>query len=337
MKETLDSLQTSTLSAIDACKKQLELDNIKQSILGKNGELTQYLKKIKLLPKNERPIMGQHINDIKKHLLSAIESKKHAITHHEWDLSLKKNVQDSSLPEKGMPTGNAHPLTQTIHKATECFKRLGFSIESGPDIESNYYNFEALNIPQHHPARDMHDTFYLNSGKLLRTHTSPAQIHAMQAHQPPLKIIMPGMVYRRDADISHSPVFHQIEGLYVNQNVSMAELKGTLEFFLHDLFGSSLSIRFRPSYFPFTEPSVEVDLECPFCKEGCRVCKFTCFIEIMGAGMVHHHVFNAVGYPPDQIMGFAFGLGIDRLTMLLFDIPDIRLLYENDIRFLTQF
>lgn len=314
------------------------LDDIKTSIVGKKGLLTDILKSVASLPKEERPSVGKEANLVKQALLSLIAVKQRELKMASLSDSLKNDTTDVSLPGVGQPLGHRHPIQQTIQDIIAIFERLGFSVHEGPDIETEGTNFEALNIRKDHPARDMHDTFYLTDGHLLRTHTSPVQIRTMIQTPPPIRMLAPGKVYRCDADTSHSPVFHQIEGLYVNKEVTFSELKGCLEFFLRHLFGHSKKVRFRPSYFPFTEPSAEVDVECVMCHgKGCSLCKQTGWLEILGAGMVQRHVFRGVNYDPDNVTGFAFGVGIERVAMLRYGIPDIRLFYENNLDFLTQF
>jgi len=338
MIQKLEQLQVDAINAIKSVKDLNGCDDIKVKYLGKKGEITAILKGLGSASPEERPIIGQKANDVKAAILDAVESKNKELEAAQWNERLLTDHLDVSLPSIGSKVGSYHPINIVIKDTVEILKQLGFSVKEGPEIETDYYNFEALNIPQDHPARDMHDTFYLNSGFVLRTHTSPVQIHEMQNTAPPLKIIVPGKVFRVDADVSHSPVFHQIEGLYVDENVTFGQLKGTLEFFLKTLFGKEKKVRFRPSYFPFTEPSTEVDVECVYCSgKGCRVCKQTGWIEILGAGMVNRNVFRSVGYDPDNVTGFAFGLGIERIAMLRYEIPDIRLLYEHDTRFLSQF
>lgn len=339
IKEKLSQLETETLGLIDQATSVKHLEDIRVGVLGKKSQLTDILKGLGQASAEERPLLGQLANTVKQTLTEKIESKLVILEAVELEAQLATQAVDVTLPAKKTQKGTQHPLNAVAEEVLACLARLGFSVKEGPDIESDYYNFEALNIPAHHPARDMHDTFYVNPGQVLRTHTSPVQIRSMEAMDPPLKIAAHGKVFRCDADVTHSPVFHQIEGLYVDtQPVTFAQLKGTLDFFLKELFGSDKKVRFRPSYFPFTEPSAEVDVACVQCSgKGCGFCKHTGWLEILGAGLVHRNVFRAVGYDPDQVSGFAFGLGIERVAMLKYKINDIRLFYDNDVRFLRQF
>lgn len=338
MKDQLDNLY-------QACEEQLtqtnsisQIETLKTEYLGKKGKLTDILKQVPSLPLEERPLIGKKANEIKTTLLALFDTYKDKIEKEELEKNLSSSAIDTSRPVPQAFKGSVHPITQTIDLISSIFSRLGYSTRTGQEIETEEMNFEKLNIPDHHPARDMHDTFYLKDGRVLRTHTSPIQIRTMLAEKPPLRFLAPGKVYRCDSDSSHSPIFHQIEGLYVDTNVTFSQLKWTLEFFLKELFGQSKKVRFRPSYFPFTEPSTEIDVECVQCHgQGCSLCKKTGWIEIMGAGMVQRHVFKHVEYDPDSVTGFAFGLGVDRIAMLLYGIPDIKLFYENDLRFLRQF
>lgn len=313
----------------------MALDQIRVKYLGKKGQLTDILKDIAQLSGDEKPLVGQWANTFKDTLHHDIESRKQVLKRKALDDQIAREAVDVTLPGIRRSKGAAHPISQVMDTVCGFFTRLGFDIAEGPDIETEYHNFEALNIPAHHPSRDMHDTFYLANGELLRTHTSPVQIRTMQTQRPPIKIVVPGNVYRCDTDITHSPMFHQIEGLVVDTDITFAQLKGTLHAFLHFFFGPDRPVRFRPSYFPFTEPSTEVDVACGQCGgRGCASCKHTGWLEILGAGMVHRHVFEAVGYDPDAVTGFAFGMGVERLAMLKFGISDIRWLYDNDQRFL---
>lgn len=338
LTEHLETLKTDSESLIVQADSSRSLEDVKTLLIGKKGRLTDVLKHLGQLGPEERPRVGKLANEIKERIQELIDNRKKELDDKELHEKLQRSAVDVTLPPTGIKTGRRHPINQVLDELLDIFTRLGFSVKSGRDVEDDYYNFEALNIPADHPSRDMHDTFYLKSGNVLRTHTSPVQVHEMEKHKPPIKIVVPGKVYRCDSDVSHSPIFHQLEGLYVDKNVTFAHLKGTLEFFLHELFGKDKKVRFRPSYFPFTEPSTEIDVECVNCNgKGCSTCKQTGWIEILGAGMVNRNVFRAVGYNPEEITGFAFGIGIDRVTMLKFGIHDIRLLYENDIRFLNQF
>lgn len=338
MKEKLEQLQSATLQTIENTQVLMDLEGIKTQVLGKKGALTDILKGVAGLSNEDKPVIGKLANDVKQTLLQALESKRSQLEVSALNASLDQDTTDVTLPAIGVEFGSQHPLSQTIRDILDIFNRLGYSVKEGPEIEDEHHNFEALNIKADHPARDMHDTFYLNTGHLLRTHTSPVQIRTMEAQQPPIKIVVPGKVYRCDSDVTHSPMFHQIEGLYVDKSVSFSQLKGTLEFLLREIFGAKQKVRFRPSYFPFTEPSTEVDVECFVCKgNGCSMCKQTGWLEILGAGMVHPNVFRSVGYDPDTVSGFAFGLGIERIAMLRYKISDIRLFYEGDMRFLEQF
>jgi phenylalanyl-tRNA synthetase alpha chain len=317
------------------------LEQWRVHFLGKKGILTEQLKEVGQLPAELRPQRGQVINDAKKTVQQALEDRRTILQANQLDKQLAKESIDVTLPGRGQPKGGLHPVTQIRQKIEKLFLQMGFAIEQGPEVEDEYHNFTALNIPSYHPARTMHDTFYFNEHKLLRTHTSPVQIRAMRRRQPPLKIIAPGRVYRCDSDMTHTPMFHQVEGLMVDSQVNFAELRGTLDNFLKQFFEYNIKTRFRASYFPFTEPSAEVDVQCVVCggnnRRGCRVCKQTGWIEVLGCGMVHPNVFTAVGIDNEQFTGFAFGMGVERLAMLYYGVNDIRLFFENDLRFLKQF
>lgn len=316
----------------------MELEQIRVRYLGRQGALTSLLRSLGTLPAAERPLVGAAANDAKRELEGALEQRLAATLEEERRRRREGARVDLTLPGRRPPLGSVHPLTRVHDEIVEIFVGLGFSVAEGPEIESDYFNFEALNLPRDHPARDMQDTFYLTEDRLLRTHTSPVQIRTMQAQKPPVRIICPGKVYRRDADITHSPQFTQFEGLAVDRNISMADLKGTLELFAREMFGPRSKIRFRPSFFPFTEPSAEVDVLCFLCGgDGCRVCKQSGWLEILGSGMVHPQVLRNVGYDPEEVTGWAFGMGVERIAMLKYGVDDIRLFFENDLRFLRQF
>ncbi len=338
MNTQLNDLKTEAFLAIEKATNTAQIEEIKLSFLGKKGGLTALLKQVSTLPVDQRPLMGKLANTIKKDISVRLDNASQLFHKEELNARLKADTYDVALPNIGAKKGHFHPITQTIKDITAIFEQLGFATKTGPDIENESMNFEKLNIPADHPARDMHDTFYLKNGHVLRTHTSPVQIRTMLQEKPPIKILAPGKVFRCDADASHSPVFHQLEGLLVEKGVNFAQLMGTLEFFLQSYFGKDKKVRFRPSYFPFTEPSTEVDVECVICNgKGCSLCKQTGWLEVLGAGMVQRKVLENVNIDPDVYTGFAFGLGIDRMAMLKYRIKDIRLLYENDCRFLEQF
>lgn len=312
-----------------------QLENFRIKYLGKKGKITSFLKLLKDLPLEEKKYLGKELNELKDLLEEKLKEKEREILFREEDKDLGL---DLTLPGRSPFIGTLHPLTQVIDELCEIFSRLGFEIVTGPEIETEYYNFTALNIPEWHPARDMQATFYLKNGALLRTHTSPMQIRAMLERIPPLRIVAPGKVYRCDADIRHSPMFHQIEGLMVDKEVSFSDLKGVLTYFAREIFGEKTKVRFRPSYFPFTEPSLEMDIECVICKgKGCKVCGEAGWLEILGAGMVHPEVFRAVNYDTELWQGFAFGLGIERIAMIKYGIDDIRMFFENHLFFLQSF
>lgn len=312
-----------------------QLENFRIKYLGKKGKITSFLKLLKDLPLEEKKYLGKELNELKDLLEEKLKEKEREILFREEDKDLGL---DLTLPGRSPFIGTLHPLTQVIDELCEIFSRLGFEIVTGPEIETEYYNFTALNIPEWHPARDMQATFYLKNGALLRTHTSPMQIRAMLEKKPPLRIVAPGKVYRCDADIRHSPMFHQIEGLMVDKDVSFSDLKGVLTYFAREIFGEKTKVRFRPSYFPFTEPSLEMDIECVICKgKGCKVCGEAGWLEILGAGMVHPEVFRAVNYDTEIWQGFAFGLGIERIAMIKYGIDDIRMFFENHLFFLQSF
>ncbi|MCW8891319.1 MAG: phenylalanine--tRNA ligase subunit alpha [Sedimenticola sp.] len=334
----LSKLVEEATSLIASAEQLAALDEVRVRYLGKSGLLTAQLKQLGKLPAEQRPQAGQAINKAKQALQQVIENRKGELEQQALAARLSSERIDVTLPGRGVGRGGLHPVTRTLERIDELFTRSGFSIEEGPEIEDDYHNFEALNIPAHHPARAMHDTFYFDAHMLLRTHTSPVQIRTMENAGPPLKIIAPGRVYRCDSDLTHTPMFHQVEGLLVDENVSFADLKGVLYDFLQNFFERDLKIRFRPSYFPFTEPSAEVDIECVMCGgDGCRVCSHTGWLEVLGCGMVHPEVFRHVGIDSEKYTGYAFGMGVERLTMLRYGVNDLRLFFENDLRFLRQF
>lgn len=338
MQQQIISLQQQAEKQIAETDDIRALEDIRVEYLGKKGLLTDILKGLSQLPADQKPMVGQWINDAKRCISDSIQLKKQKLQAAALQEKLASERIDISLPGRHNQAGTVHPVTQVKQRVIEFFGRSGFDIVSGPEIESEFYNFEALNIPEHHPARAMHDTFYFGDGLLLRTHTSPVQIRKMQEHQPPLRLIAPGRVYRCDSDMTHSPMFHQVEGLVIDKHVTMADLRGLLHDFFVDFFNTTLSLRFRPSYFPFTEPSAEVDIACTQCQgSGCRSCKMTGWLEVLGCGMVHPNVLRAVKISPDEYQGFAFGMGLDRLAMLYFGIDDLRLLFENDVAFVRQF
>ena len=315
------------------------LEQVRVKYLGKKGALTQLLRSMPSLPPAERPVVGREANEAKAEIETALAARLAEVEQAERQARLAADRGDLSLPGRRTIPGAAHPLSLVLGEIIDVFVGLGFAVADGPEVESDYYNFEALNIPKDHPARDMQDTFYVSEDVLLRTHTSPVQIRTMLRQRPPVRIIVPGRVYRRDPfDMTHSPVFHQVEGLAVDRDISMADLRGTLELFARELFGPDSRIRFRPSFFPFTEPSAEVDVLCFACKgAGCRVCKQSGWLEILGSGMVHPRVLRNVGYDPEEVTGWAFGMGVERIAMLKYGVDDLRLFFENDLRFLSQF
>jgi phenylalanyl-tRNA synthetase alpha chain len=338
MQEKLIALEQQAYASISCASALKDLEDIKIKYLGRKGELQEILKVLPSLPEDERKTVGKLANDIKSKITAKLDERMQEVSKGEMSKKLQQDALDITLPGTGIIKGKLHPITRTFVELKEIFSRMGYSIAEGPDIETNWYNFEALNFPAEHPAMDMQATFFVEGNGLLRTHTSPVQIRVMEKKKPPISIITPGRVYRCDADVTHSPVFHQLEGLVVDKNITFADLKGTLAHFAHEMFGKERKVRFRPSFFPFTEPSAEMDVECIICNGvGCRVCKNTGWLEILGAGMVDPNVFKNVGYDPNEVSGFAFGMGIERIAMLKYGISDIRLLYENDLRFLKQF
>ncbi len=337
----VDAIADEARAAIARATSSAELEELRVRFLGRQGRLTTLLRSLGSLPPAERPAVGAAANAAKRELERLLEVRLSEAREVERRQERARHRLDLTLPGRRPPPGALHPLTRVQDEIVAIFVGLGFSVAEGPEVESEYYNFEALNMPRDHPARDMQDTFYLAEGGgelLLRTHTSPVQIRVMQAQPPPVRIVCPGRVYRRDADLTHSPMFHQVEGLAVDRDVSMGDLKGTLELFAREMFGPRSRIRFRPSFFPFTEPSAEVDVLCFLCGgEGCRVCTQSGWLEILGSGMVHPQVLKNVGYDPEEVTGWAFGMGVERIAMLKYGIDDIRLLFENDLRFLRQF
>ena len=338
LKDQIESLGKEAVELIKKVESLDKLNSLRVEYLGKKGKLKTILKTLGKLSPEERKEIGQLANRIKEQLEDLIKKKEAQLKEKALEEELKKERIDITLPSAWIEAGSSHPVISTLVEISQIFISMGFSVAEGPEVEKEEYNFDMLNIPKDHPARDMQDTFFLNNGDLLRTHTSPVQIRTMLTRKPPVAVIAPGRVYRKDADPTHSPMFHQIEGLFVDTDVTFTDLKGILKIFLESVFGKNVGIRFRPSYFPFTEPSAEVDISCTVCGgKGCRVCKGTGWLEILGCGMVDPNVFKAVGIDPEKYTGFAFGLGIERIAMLKYRINDIRLLFENDMRFNHQF
>lgn len=338
MKDKIDELKRAALAAVAAAETSAELGDIKVRFLGKSGEITSLMKGLGALSKEERPEAGKVLNMARTEIENAIESKLESALRREKEARLASEAVDVTLPANTAKRGTLHPITQVREEIVNVFLGMGFSVAEGPEIESDLFNFQLLNVPKDHPARDMQDTFYVNDSFVLRTHTSPMQARIMTTEKPPIRVVIPGRVYRSDDDASHSPIFHQIEGLAVDRHITMGDLQGCLEAFAQKLFSPSTKIRLRPSYFPFTEPSVEVDVTCAICGgKGCRVCKGTGWVEILGAGIVNPSVLEMCGISPDEYSGFAFGLGLERIAMIKYGIPNIKLFYENDMRFLKQF
>jgi phenylalanyl-tRNA synthetase alpha chain len=336
--QDLITIQEQAALAINKVQDVAGLELIRIDYLGKKGKLTDILKGLAHLSAEERPKMGQLVNQIKRELSTLIENKMNELKEKQLQEKLSTEQIDVTLPGRNPKFGSLHPVTQIKHRINEFFSQLGFDVVHGPEIETEFYNFEALNIPGHHPARAMHDTFYFGDGRLLRTHTSPVQIRVMEERKPPFRLIAPGRVYRCDSDLTHTPMFHQVEGLLIDKETTLGGLKGLLNDFFTHFFGQRLALRFRPSYFPFTEPSAEVDIECTQCNgKGCRSCKHTGWLEVLGCGMVHPNVLKAVNISPDEYQGWAFGMGMDRLAMLYYGIDDLRMMFENDLAFLSQF
>ena len=335
----LEEIIIEATTLLESIEDPAELENVKARYLGKNGELTELLKGLGKLPIEERPAVGSQINQAKNQLESILKHRRDAIQEKELEVKLTEEALDVTLPGRGLGVSGLHPVTQTLMRIEALFNSIGFDVASGPEIETDFYNFTALNIPENHPARAMHDTFYIDNGNLLRTHTSPVQIHYMQNNQPPIKVIAPGRVYRCDSDVTHTPMFHQVEGLWIDENANFSALKGVLaDFMAHFFEREDLLVRFRPSFFPFTEPSAEMDIGCVMCNgKGCRVCSHTGWLEVLGCGMVHPNVLKHVAIDSERYIGFAFGMGVERLTMLRYGVNDLRLFFENDLRFLKQF
>ena len=340
MEQELNSLRETALNELAGVAGKEALNDLKIKYLGKKGLLTGMLRGLGALSPEERPRIGQVVNEIRNELEEIIAEKLEAIKQAELAQKLASETIDVTLPGRRADLGHLHPLTLTLNRIKDTFMRMGFEIAEGPEVEKDYYNFEALNLPQDHPARDMQDSFYITKEFLLRTHTSPVQVRTMQSAEPnqPIRIIAPGKVYRRDYDATHSPMFQQVEGLVIDKGISFADLKGTLELFSKEIFGNRVNVRFRPSFFPFTEPSAEVDISCVMCEgKGCRVCSGTGWLEILGSGMVHPRVLEMSNFDPNKVSGFAFGMGVERIAMLTYGIDDLRLFFDNDIRFLRQF
>jgi phenylalanyl-tRNA synthetase alpha chain len=338
LDESLKRLLAQALAAVAGAADERALDDVRVRYLGKKGDITALLKTLGGLDPADRPAAGARINAAKDAVQLAVAQRKASLSAAQLAQSLASERVDVTLPGRRQSSGGLHPVTQAMLRIEEIFAGAGYAVVEGLEVEDDYHNFEALNIPAHHPARAMHDTFYFDDGTLLRTHTSPAQVHVMQSQQPPIRVICPGRVYRRDSDLTHSPMFQQVEGLVIDRGISFADLKGTVIEFLQRFFEKDLEVRFRPSYFPFTEPSAEVDVQCVHCLgAGCRVCSQTGWLEVMGCGLVHPNVLEMSGIDSEVYSGFAFGMGGDRLAMLLYEVDDLRLFYENDLRFLRQF
>ena len=338
MLTEIEDLKAEALAALDAAATREDVESVRARFLGRQGVLTEQLRGLGSLPATERPVAGQSLNQVKTTLQEAARARREAISRAAVDVELGGERIDVTLPGRGQRPGGLHPVTRTLERIETFFRHLGFDIVEGPEIEDDFHNFEALNIPAHHPARAMHDTFYFDDGLLLRTHTSNMQIRVMAVQPPPLRVVAIGRVYRCDSDLTHTPMFQQIEGLVVDEHANFANLKGTLAAFCRYIFEADLELRFRPSYFPFTEPSAEVDIQCVICRgSGCRVCGQTGWLEILGSGMVHPNVLASVGIDSERYTGFAFGMGAERITMLRYGVDDLRLFMENDLPFLRQF
>jgi len=344
MKEQLQALGAEIDAALDGCRSEEDLERARIAFLGRKGRLTEVMRGVGALTPQERPAIGELANALKRRVEQRIDELRDRWQAERRKIELEGERLDVTLPGRAWPYGHAHPLTTALDETVGILVSLGFSVYEGPHIEDEYHNFEALNIPSDHPARDMHDTFFVDDRHILRTHTSPVQIRVMENQEPPVAAIAPGAVFRHDDDITHSPMFHQVEGFLVDRGVTFAHLKGVLSLFVQRMFGDDTRLRFRPSFFPFTEPSAEIDISCVICGGArevggapCRVCKASGWLEILGAGMIHPAVFRAVGYDPEAVTGFAFGVGIERVAMLKYGIHDIRLLFQNDLRFLRQF
>jgi phenylalanyl-tRNA synthetase alpha chain len=335
LEKTIEQIKEEALKELENASDPESIKAISVRYLGRKGAVTGYLRNVSQLPEEIRPEAGRKANETKKTLEALF---KKTLKQLETSADEKDGRLDVSLPGRVVPQGSLHPITQIAQQITNIFTRLGFDVAEGPEVETDYYNFEALNIPKNHPARDMQDTFYISQNIVLRTHTSPTQPRIMENQKPPVRIISPGKVYRCDSDLTHTPMFHQVEGLLVDKNISFGDLKGILTTFVHQMFDPETSLRFRPSFFPFTEPSAEVDIRCVICRgDGCRVCSQTGWLEVLGSGMVHPAVFENVGYDTTRYSGFAFGMGVERIAMLKYGIDDIRKYFQNDLRFLRQF
>ena len=340
MEQELQRIKEEALSAIKSASDEQALQDVRVKYLGKKGEVTALLKGLGKLSPEERPKMGALVNAVRQALEEEIDALKTSMEVAAMNARLEEEKIDITLPGRAPKTGHIHSLTTVNEMIEDFFMKMGYTVEEGPEIEQDHFNFECLNLPKDHPARDMQDSFYITENFLLRTHTSPVQARTMQRHEPnsPIRMIAPGKVYRWDYDATHSPVFHQVEGLIIDEHITFADLKGTIETFLRHMFGDDTKVRFRTSFFPFTEPSAEVDISCVMCGgEGCRVCSHTGWLEILGCGMVHPRVLELNGYDPNKVKGFAFGMGVERIAMLLYGIGDLRLFFEDDIRFLEQF
>lgn len=336
--DNLDTVVAEAMTAVADADTLAALEAVRVGYLGKKGVLTALLQGLGTLAPEQRPAAGASINKAKVAVQEGIEARRRSLADADIERRLAAETIDVTLPGRNAEVGGLHPITQTLNRIQDFFVRVGYQVEEGPEIEDDYHNFEALNIPAHHPARAMHDTFYIDATHVLRTHTSPVQIRTLERQAPPVRIVCPGRVYRCDSDLTHTPMFHQVEGLVVDRDISFADLRGTVDQFLKAFFETDLPVRFRPSYFPFTEPSAEVDIQCTQCRgAGCRVCKQSGWLEVMGCGMVHPNVLANCGIDPENFTGFAFGMGVERLAMLRHGVGDLRLFFENDLRFLQQF
>lgn len=345
MNDSLEGLREEIRARIQACTSESEIQQIRVDTLGRKGRLTLLLRGLRELPADQRPQVGEQLNRLRQWVEEQLEVELKQRREKERETILREERVDITLPGSRFERGRIHPITLVMDEIIDVFWGMGFEVARGPDIEDDYHNFEALNFPKDHPARDMQDTFFVSQGRLLRTHTSPVQIRVMENRRPPLQVIAPGAVYRHDDDLTHSPMFHQVEGFMVDNHINFCDLKGVLTHFLQQIFSAETRVRFRPSFFPFTEPSAEVDIQCVLCggrgisaaQQPCRVCKGSGWLEILGAGMIDPEVFRWVGYDPEVVSGFAFGMGVERIAMLKFGIQDIRLFFQNDVRFLRQF